>query len=248
MRKDLEERMANSKLTADVGNIDTSFLRPLAPVKGGSANITALADLTSLAVDGIKMGTTASMISDLDAAEQQFVAEAEGELNFQEKEELNTFSTRIKSLERKAKATQRTSDFKIRAEAMLKERINQFPGLASHYRKAASGFLGFNVEGAAGAASMARLQAQATDAQSQLEFIEKDAVKRFNITPGAVLTDPAAQLEYQAGLAAEAEKDDWNRLAAIEESKTKLGVGQYNSSAFLNKIGNVADNQYTGNQ
>lgn len=233
-----------AKMTADLGDINTGFLKPVAPVQPSGADVKALTDLGELAITGLKVGTTASLVSDLQQAEDEFIASAEEELTFEEKEELNTFSRRVSSLQRKAKATQRTSDFKIRAEAMLKERINQFPGLASHYRKAASGFLGFNPEGAEAAAMESALKAQTQDAQSQLKFIDNDAVKRFNLAPGAVLTDPSAQMEYQAGLAAEAEKDDWNRLAAIEESKTKLGLGTYNSEQFQTRVLRASDNLF----
>lgn len=218
----------------------------ISPPQPQSSDVAFLGDLANKAVEGYKVGTTASLLGDLQQAEQEFVESAQAELSFEETEELNTFSRRVKSLERKAKASNRTSEFKIRAEALLKERMNAFPGLSSHYRQAASGFLGFNPLGSEASAMEAALRAQASDAQSQLEFIDKDAVKRFNIAPGAVLSDPLAQLEYQAGLAAEAEKDDLVRAATIAERQFQLGGGQWNSPKYLNMIGDVADNSYSG--
>lgn len=233
-----------SKLTADLGNIDISSAKPIAPVQASSSLRDTLGAASQVVVEGIKLGTTASLVGDLEELEQGFIQDAKEELSFEEQEELNTFSRRVKSLHRKAKVTQKSSEYRIRAEAMLKERINQFPGLASHYRKAASGLLGFNPEGAEASLMESQLKQQAQDAQAQLKFIDNDAVKRFNLEPGAVLVDPLAQMEYQAGLEAEAEKDDWKRLADIEKSKTSLGVGKYNSAQFRDKAKKVADDTY----
>ena len=239
------------KLTADIGGIETGFVRPTTVVQPSGAKAAALegaaqvfSSVSNLAVEGVKRATTASMMEELDELEQQYIEETKQELTPDEQEEVNTFSRRIKSWKRKSQVTGKTSEFKTRAEAILREKINQFPGLADHYRRAASSLLGFNPEGAEASMMEAELRKQAQDAEAQLKSIDNDAVKRFHIEPGAVLVDPLAQMEYQAGLEAEAEKDDWKRLAEIEKNKTALGLGKYNSQQFRDKGQKIADDFY----
>ena len=245
------------KLTADIGGIETGFVRPTTVVQPSGAKAAVLegaaqvfSGVSNLAVEGVKRATTASMTEELDELEQQYIEETKQELTPDEQEEVNTFSRRIKSWKRKAQVTQKTSQYKIRAEAILREKVNQFPGLADHYRRAASSLLGFNPEGAEASMLEAELKKQAQDAEAQLKSIDNHAVNKYYLERGAVLVDPLAQEVYQAGLEADAYRADVERLVDIENAKAAMaklrGEADFraNRKLFVDKTTNMAQDSY----
>tara|TARA_R110000787_G_scaffold193899_2_gene305436 strand:+ start:21868 stop:23805 length:1938 start_codon:yes stop_codon:yes gene_type:complete len=183
-------------LTANLSDVDTRHIRAIAPVQDNStaAAITAAGEVAAF---GIKTISTMDLVSQTKDLQQGYLDEQQEQLSTQEQVETDDFRGKITRLQNASKQTGRTSDFKIRAEALLKERINAFPGLASHYRQAMSGVLGFDPTGQEAKQLEASLEANAKTAQGQLDALDKDYVNNFGGIPGAIVT-PAGQQSYLA--------------------------------------------------
>lgn len=227
-----------AKFTPTLSEVNTGAIQPLAPVEGGGI-ISDLAPLANLAVEGIKLGTTAGLVSDAKDLEQEYLDSTAQELTAEETAETNDFTKRLQKLQSATKATGRTAEFRIRAEAMLKERLNAFPGLAQHYRRAMSSTLGFDPTGEAAAQRAAALKAGAQSAQQQLDNIDRDAVS-LGMVPGEVLS-PKGQQKYialkqsEADLEALRRKAETNRLAKELNSDVRHNVSFEEASATNDK-------------
>lgn len=185
-----------AKQTAQLGEINTGHISPIAPVRSEGFG-PLLETVGNLAVTGIKIGSTTALKQDAEALQQQYVSEQTADLTPEELAETTEFGTRIKRLQNAAKQTGRTAEFRTRAEALLKERINTFPGLASHYRQAVSGVLGFDPTGETARQVEEQLKIQQKTALQELDEIEKDMVNNYQFVAGDI-SKPEKQEQYLA--------------------------------------------------
>lgn len=180
--------MPNNQLS----EVQTGFLKPIAPVQDTST-AQAIQSFGNLAIEGVKMKTTADLRQDVMELEQQYLNDNASTLTTEEALATKDFGTRINRLKRISSATGRTSDFRIRAEALLKERINAYPGLAPELRRTVSSVLGFDPTGESIAQREASLKSEAKTAQQKLDAIDRDAVS-LNMSPGDVFTEEGQRL------------------------------------------------------
>lgn len=203
-----------AKTTATLNDIDTRHIQPIRPVQPTGFG-EALETLGSLAVTGIQVGTTTALRSDMESLQNEYLQDKRDEqLSPQEIAETTDFARRLNKLQQASRQTGRTAEFKTRAEALLKERINAFPGLAAQYRQAASGVLGFDPTGEAARQLESQLEMQQKAAQKELQEMYDDAAQIAGLTR-ADLQDPKKQEFY---LAMKTLQQENKRLEALDNN------------------------------
>ena len=82
----------------------------------------------------------------------------------------------------------RTAEFRARAETLLKEQINQFPGMAPQFRQSAATILGFDPTGESLQQRMNAINIAATESERELQAVQDTAVNRYKMDPSELYT------------------------------------------------------------
>lgn len=209
-----------SKFTGMLGDVAAPEERQAPVPKEGLGPL--ISDVGNLVLTGLKVGTTLDLQSKAKDLEREFIAETDTMLSAGEAMEVRDFSERIKRLQQVGMAEGRISEFKTRAEALLKQKINMFPGLADHYRAALSSTLGFDPTGATAEARARAVLEEARSAQELIESYDKDAQERFGFMPGEIL-QPEAQASYIAQVQHDKKVKQLERLAQEKRLTKELG-------------------------
>lgn len=179
--------------TAELQDTDNKFFTPEQGISDraydGSASIQRFGELTELGVTSFLGGRLENKMKDL---RQDFLDE-EASYSPQELGAIEDATARFEKMKQMASQTGRNSEFKIRAEALMKEYINTMPGLANEFRRISSGVLGFDPTGSELNEQMRAIEEASMDTKKLMEQMNNDAVGSFGMLPGEIYTPEGKQ-------------------------------------------------------
>jgi len=168
-----------SKLSGFLGEVSSSAspVSTVAPVNYSQA----LSTVGSLVEKGVTQYQTNKFQEELDELSIE-------DLSVEEKQELNSTESYLASLDAKARRSNKTDDMRIRAEALLKKKMTQWPALADHFKRISHNKLGFNAIGESLRQREAAQKAALVDARQRRNAILQDA-QNWGITNAEMNTD-----------------------------------------------------------
>lgn len=179
-----------AKFTAQLSDVNASFSpQPVGPVDTTAAD--AISAIGNVGLQAHAAYRVNRMEEDMGQLESEFM-DQDVSYTAEEMASITDFGKRMDKLSQMAKTAGRVGEFKTRAEALLKQHINQMPGLERELRQSASSMLGFDPTGSAMQQKMQEIEQAQFDSRKMMENIDRDA-QSFGMIPGEVYTKDGQQ-------------------------------------------------------
>jgi hypothetical protein len=211
------------KFTTDVGGVDTRFSSPVVTEPVDTTTAKAIEQIGNIGIETFKAAKLGQFDAQLEKEQAAFLEE-EGAFTPDQLSTVKDFKKRFDVLTQQAKSSGRTDQFRLRAEALLKENIASVPGLADEFRRVASGSLGFDPTGEGLRQRFQEIEENSIDAKRVLRDMEQRAVNMYGMTEGDMAHEQG-QLEFQYKEAVRkriAENDMLSKLRKSDPDLVKL--------------------------
>lgn len=186
-----------ASLNREVQGVDTRFLKPT-PTQGSVAAAQAVSSLGKAAVDVFKMAAREDFANKARDLEASYMEETKDFMTQEDLAQVDDFGKRLELLKKISLQKGKHTEYRIRAEALLKEKSAALPGLAGEFRQVAGAILGFDPTGVTTQARGNEIDAAAREAEATMARLDADAQSLGIGKPGDIFVDPGARNMYEA--------------------------------------------------
>ena len=177
----------------DQQGANLGFLQPSNP-QPDMTTAKAIGTIGDLAIKGVQVVATKDVKNSMEALQKEYMDTTQPTYTKEEIASVTEFSKQLDMMKQAEKQNKRTSEYRVRAEALLKEKTAAFPGLEAEFRSAASGVLGFDPVGTAASLRAQELADAEAEAKRRVQAIEHRAVNEYYIPLSELYTEKGQKM------------------------------------------------------